>query len=154
MSPIHEILLEASEGDLDRLLSGLPPETAGQVIRGAELELAPSGLSERVRELLGARTHQILFAPPAAARELEAAVRSDPGIRLEGIREIASAAFDFRVEAYSEAVRDNIRGFLCTASAFIWARPLASGAWTPAHSSACRSSLNERNSIALPLRNV
>jgi hypothetical protein len=115
MSPIHEILLAASEGDLDRLLAGLPPETAGQVIRGAELELEPGSLSERVRALVGARTHQILFAPPAATQELEAAVGRDPEIRLEGIREIASAAFDFKVEAYSEAVRDDIRGFLCTA---------------------------------------
>jgi hypothetical protein len=115
MSPIHEILLEASAGDLDRLLAALPPETAGQVIRGAELELAPAGLSEQVRALLGARTHQILFAPPAVARELEAAVQSDPEIHVEEIREIASAAFDFKVEAFSEAVRDDIRGFLCIA---------------------------------------
>jgi hypothetical protein len=115
MSPIHEILLEASEADLDRLLATLPPDIAEQAIRGADLELAPATLSERVRALLGARTHQILFAPPAAARELEAAVRRDPEIHLEGIREIASAGFDFQVEAYSETVRDDIRGFLCTA---------------------------------------
>jgi hypothetical protein len=115
MSPIDEILLEASDGDLDRLLAALPPEIARQVIRGAELELAPGGLSEQVRALLGARTHQILFAPPAAARQLEAAVKSNPEIRVEEIREIASAAFDFKVEAYSEPVRDDIRGFLCTA---------------------------------------
>jgi hypothetical protein len=115
MSPIHEILLEASEGDLDRLLAGLAPETAGQVIRGTELELEPGSLSERVRALVGARTHQILFAPPAAAGELAAAVGRDPEIRLEGIREIASAGFDFKVEAYSEVVRDDIHGFLCTA---------------------------------------
>jgi len=115
MNPIYEILLEASEGDLDRLLSSLPPETAGQVIRGTELELAPGGLSEQVRALVGARTHQILFAPQSAARALKEAVRSDPEMRVEGIREIASAAFDFKVEAFSEAVRDDIRGFLCTA---------------------------------------
>ncbi|HEV7518951.1 MAG TPA: hypothetical protein VGR07_21875, partial [Thermoanaerobaculia bacterium] len=81
MSPIHEILLEASEGDLDRLLDGLPPETAEQVVRGTDLELEPGGLSEQVRALVGARTHQILFAPPAATQELEAAVRSDPEVR-------------------------------------------------------------------------
>ena len=114
MGPIYEILLEASEGDLDRLLESLPPNVADPVIRGTELELEPAAFSDRVRALLGARTHQILFAPEPAARELDAAVRRDPEIRREDLREITSAAFDFQVEAYSEAVRDDIRGFLCS----------------------------------------
>jgi hypothetical protein len=114
MSPIYEILLEASEGDLDRFLASLPPEISDAVIRGTELELEPAALSDRVRALVGARTHQILFAPPAAIQELDAAVRRDPEIRREGLREITSAAFDFKVAAFSEAVRDDIRGFLCS----------------------------------------
>lgn len=114
MSAIYEILLEASEADVDRLIESLPPEIADAVIRGTELELEPATLSDRVRALLGARTHQILFAPEPAARELDAAVRRDPEVRRKGVREITSAGFDFKVEAYSEAVRDDIRGFLCT----------------------------------------
>jgi len=111
---IHEILLEASEANVDQLLAGLSPEEATQVIRGDELHLETESFSERIRDLLGARTHRLLFAPPATTRILVEAARREPEVRLEGRREIESAAFSFQVEAFSEPVRDEIRGFLCS----------------------------------------
>jgi hypothetical protein len=115
MSRTYEILVEAAESDLDRLLGELSPETSRQVIRGTELHLEAGSFSERIRDLLGARTHQILFAPEEAAGALAAAVRRDSALRLDGLRELSSAAFSFRAEAYSEPVKDDIRGFLCSA---------------------------------------
>jgi hypothetical protein len=118
MSRWYEIAVEGTLEAFERFLAGTgagarlalpaPP------IRGTEVHLEPESLGERVRDLVGARSHHLLFAPEETARALLAALAGAGDLELGKLAEIAGGRFTFRVEAYSAEQRADIRSTCLT----------------------------------------
>ena len=104
----YELLIHGSEDALEPLLAEHP----GDAIRGSELRLASESFTDRVLELLHARTHHVVFASADHARELARAVRRHSGLRLEGLREVVEGRFGFRAEAYNPEIGAKIHDAL------------------------------------------
>jgi hypothetical protein len=100
----YELLIEGTGDRVDRLVAD---ERA--VYRGEDLELHAGSFSERILELLGAKTHHLLFAPHETARELIHRIEADEHLCLEHVREVRGASFAFQSEAYSPAVAKKIQ---------------------------------------------
>jgi len=106
-----ELLIEVKDDTVRDLLA---PEGPGRIFRGEDLSLHAGSFPERILELLGAKTHHLLFAPAEQARELSRKIEADPELRLERVREIQGASFAFEAEAYSHPVAGKIRKLLHT----------------------------------------
>jgi hypothetical protein len=107
MSVWYEIVLEGSEDALDAFLDRYE---AGpdQVVRGDDLDLAGESLSQKVRELLHARTHHLLFAPAPSARTLLRSLESTEGLAVDKVREVTHGRFGFEAKAFSKEVGTRI----------------------------------------------
>ncbi len=103
-----ELLIEGRE---DALVSLLEENTA-EIFRGSELRLAESSIAGRVLGFLRAKTHHLVFASAAQARELIRRIPEHPKLRLEGIREVAGGRFGFEAEAYNREVGRKIHDTL------------------------------------------
>lgn len=102
----YELLIDGTGDWVDALVAQADPR---RLFRGEDLDLNAGSFPERILELLGAKTHHLVFAPEEPARALIAAIRSDPHLRLERVREVHGAAFAFEAEAYSHPVAEKIR---------------------------------------------
>ena len=104
----YELLIEGTGDRVDAIVSDKPADERG-IFRGEDLALHAGSFPERVLELLGAKTHHLLFAPADQARELIRRIEADPDLRLERVREVRGAAFAFEAEAYSHPVAEKIK---------------------------------------------
>jgi hypothetical protein len=105
----YELLIEGSEDALEPLLAD-PPD----VIRGSELRLAEASVADRILEFLHAQTHHLVFASETRARWLIQAIRQNPDLKLEGIREVVGGRFGFKAEAYNREIGQKIHDALNT----------------------------------------
>lgn len=103
----YELLIEGSEDALESLLAD-----PRDVIRGSELRLAESSLADRILEFLHAQTHHLVFASAARTRELAEAIRKNPDLKLENIREVLGGRFGFKAEAYNREIGQKIHDAL------------------------------------------
>jgi hypothetical protein len=108
MSAWYEMVLEGREGDVRELLPGIATD-GERPFWGEELDLYTGSLPDRLRELLGARTHHLLFVPGTQAGPLVRAIQGKDEIRLEHVREVLSGRFSFTAKAFSPAVSGKIK---------------------------------------------
>jgi hypothetical protein len=106
----YEILIQGTGDAVDALVADLGP----RLFRGEDLALHAGAFPERILELLGAKTHHLLFAPADLARDLIRRIEADPHLRLERVREVQNASFAFEAEAYSHRVAEKIKSALHT----------------------------------------
>jgi hypothetical protein len=111
MSPWYELVIEGRENDIRELLPGVATD-GEHPFWGEDLDLHGGSLPDRIRELLGARSHHLLFVPGTQAGPLARAIQGKPEIRLERVREIANGRFSFEVKAYSPEVAAKIKKVL------------------------------------------
>ena len=109
MSVWHEIVIECSEKVLRAFVAGYEVGLGHRegLVLGCDLDLEKSSLTERVRELFDAGSHQVVFATSTVADRLAGTIRRDgaaAGVRLESVREVTGARFVFSAEAYSKDV--------------------------------------------------
>jgi hypothetical protein len=104
----YELLIEGTGDRVDAIVSDRPSDERG-IFRGEDLALHAGTFPERILELLGAKTHHLLFAPMDPARELIRRIETDPELRLERVREVRGASFAFEAEAYSHPVAEKIK---------------------------------------------
>src|SRR5215217_7588583 len=109
MSRWYQIVIKGKKDELESFLAGAGAGIAGQVIRGTAVHLEPESLAERLRDLLGADSHHLLFAGAEAARALLAALAGRPDLAVDHLAEIAGGRFAFRIEAFSDEERRTIR---------------------------------------------
>jgi hypothetical protein len=109
MSRWYQIVIKGKSEEIERFLEAAGPGLSGQVIRGSEVHLEPESLAERLRDLLGADSHHMLFASGEITRALLAALTGHKALEIDQIQEIESGRFAFRIEAYSEQQREEIR---------------------------------------------
>lgn len=108
MSAWYEMVIEGREDDIRDLLPGVA--TGGErPFWGEELELQAGSLPDRIRELLGARSHHLLFVPGTQAGPLVRAIQGKSEIHLERVREITSGRFSFKAKAFSPEVAAKIK---------------------------------------------
>src|SRR6185436_15039750 len=108
MSAWYQMVLEGREDDVRKLLPGVATE-GERPYWGDELDLQAGSFPERILELLGARTHHLLFVPATQVGPLVRAIQGRPEISLERIREITRGRFTFEAEAYSREVAAKIK---------------------------------------------
>lgn len=111
MSAWYEMVIEGREEDIRALLPGVASE-GDRPFWGEELELHAGAFPDRIRELLGARTHHLLYVPSTQVGALVRAIEGKPDIRLERVREILSGRFSYKAAAYSEDVAAKIQSVL------------------------------------------
>ena len=108
MSAWYEMVIEGKEEDVRDLLPGVAAE-GERTYRGDELDLHAGSFPERILELLGARTHQLLLVPGTQAGPFARAIQGKPEIHLEQVREITRGRFPFEAKAYSPDVAAKIK---------------------------------------------
>ena len=114
----HELIIEGSEKALRAFIAGFCAGrgATAEGVFGADVELEPESIGERLKALFTAGSHHAFFAPASFAMSLAAALAAEGakvGLRLERQRVIESAAFPFRCEVYSrELARDMRRAFV------------------------------------------
>lgn len=114
MTTWHEIVVEGSEKVLRAFTLGF---AAGHPRRdvmlfGADLDLAPSSLHERLAELFAAGPHHVLLAPVDTAVELARVLREvgdEVNLRVAGTSEVMRAGLPFSIEAFSAVVARDLR---------------------------------------------
>jgi hypothetical protein len=109
MTDWTEILVAGSGDAVDELVADADPQ---RLFRGEDLALHAGSFTERCLELLGAKTHHLLYAPADEARELVKRIEADPDLRLEQLRQVARASFAFAAEAYSHPAAAKIKKIL------------------------------------------
>jgi hypothetical protein len=102
----YELSIEGSEEALESFLAN------GPAIRGSELRLKSDSLSERLLDMLGAKTHHLLYSPGDQARMLVQALAGRSDFRLERLREVEGGSFSFETKAFSRDVARAIQGAL------------------------------------------
>ena len=107
MSAWYEMVIEGREEDVRELLPGVA--TDERPIWGEELDLYEGSFSDRLRELLGASTHHLLFVPGTQAGPLVRAIQGKDEIRLDRVREVASGRFSFKAKAFSPEIAEKIK---------------------------------------------
>lgn len=112
MGSWYEMVIEGKEEDIRELLPGVA--TDGECpYWGEELDLHEGSISDRIREMLGARTHHLLFVPGTQVGPLVRAIQGKDEartrVRLEHVREILRGRFRFKAEAYSPEVAEKIK---------------------------------------------
>ena len=116
MGTWYEMVLEGREEDMRELLPGVAAD-GERPLWGEELDLHAGSLPDRIREMLGARTHHLLFVPGAQVGPLVRAIQgkdeADAGVRarvrLEHVQEVLSGRFAFTAKAYSPEVAETIK---------------------------------------------
>jgi hypothetical protein len=101
----YELLIAGTGDRVDAVLSDIP---ADRLFRGEDLDLHADTFSERILELLGAKTHHLAFVTSDPARDLIRRIEADERLRLEGVREVRGASFAFEAEAYSPPIAEKI----------------------------------------------
>ncbi|HYH45456.1 MAG TPA: hypothetical protein VEG34_07185 [Thermoanaerobaculia bacterium] len=109
MSRWYQIVVKGKSEEIERFLEQAGAGLSGQVIRGSTVHLEPESLAERLRDLLGADSHHMLFASEETARALLAALAGHEVLELDQLNQIEGGRFAFRIEAYSEQEREDIR---------------------------------------------
>lgn len=102
----YELLIDGTGDRVDALLSEIP---VGRLFRGEDLELHAGSFPERILELLGAKTHHLVFIPQDLVHELIHRIEADQHLRLERVREVRGASFAFDAEAYSLPMAEKIK---------------------------------------------
>lgn len=97
----YELLIGGSEDALESVLKDYP-----DAIRGSELRLVSESFTDRVLEFLHARTHHVVFASEARARDI---ARDLP---VESLREVVEGHFGFEAEAYNPEIGTKIHDAL------------------------------------------
>lgn len=111
MSVWYEMVIEGREEAIRELLPGIAAE-GDRPFWGEELELHAGTFPDRLRELLGARTHHLLYVPSTQVGALVRAIEGKPEIRLERVREILSGRFTYTAKAYAPEVAAKIEEVL------------------------------------------
>ncbi len=106
-----EMVIEGKEEDIRELLPGVATD-GERPYRGEELDLHAGSISDRLRELLGVRSHHQLFVPATQAGPLVRAIQGKDDIRLESVREVVIGRFSFTAKAFSPEVAEKIRRVL------------------------------------------
>ena len=109
MTDWTEILFAGTGGAVDALTADADPQ---HLFRGEDLALHAGSFTERCLELLGAKTHHLLYAPADEARELVKRIEADPDLRLEQLRQVLGASFAFTAKAYSHPAAAKIKQIL------------------------------------------
>jgi hypothetical protein len=114
MTTWHEIIVEGSEKVLRAFALGFACGHPGReaTLLGTDIDLAPSSLHERLRELFAAGSHHLLVAPLQTATELAAAIRAHGDsldLRVVGTREIVSARLAVAARTFSVEVARRLR---------------------------------------------
>lgn len=109
MSRWYQIVVKGKSEEIERFLEAAGPGLSAQVIRGSTVHLEPESLAERLRDLLGADSHHMLFASGEITRALLAGLAGHTVLEVDQLNEIESGRFAFRIEAYSEQEREDIR---------------------------------------------
>jgi hypothetical protein len=102
----YELLIAGTGDQVDAVLSEIPTD---RLYRGEDLDLHAGTFSERILELLGAKTHHLVFMTEDPARDLIRRIEADEHLRLERVREVRGASFAFEAEAYSHPVAEKIK---------------------------------------------
>ncbi len=108
MSAWYEMVIEGKEEDVRDLLPGVATD-GERTYWDDELDLHAGPFPDRIRELLGARTHHLLFVPGTQVGPLVRAIQGKPDISLERVREITRGRFAFEAKAYSPEVAAKIK---------------------------------------------
>jgi hypothetical protein len=108
MSAWYEMVIKGREDDIRDLLPGVATD-GERPFWGEELDLHAGTLPARIREMLGARTHYLLFVPGTQVGPLVRAIQGKDEIRLERVREITGGRFPFKAKAYSPEVAAKIK---------------------------------------------
>jgi hypothetical protein len=108
MSAWYEMVIEGREEDVRELLPGVATD-GERPFWSEELDLHEGSISDRIRELLGARTHHLLFVPGTQAGPLVRAIQGKDEIRLEHVREVLSGRFNFTAKAFAPEVAEKIK---------------------------------------------
>ena len=108
MSAWYEMVIEGREEDVRELLPGVATD-GERPFWSEELDLQEGSISDRIRELLGARTHHLLFVPGTQAGPLVRAIQGKDEIRLEHVWEVSSGRFSFTAKAFSPEVAEKIK---------------------------------------------
>jgi hypothetical protein len=91
---------------------------AGGVVFGADVDLDPHSLGERLRELFAGGSHHVILAPEALARPLVAALEAhgaEVDVRLERHAVVATASFSLRIEVFARELVEERRAPLLVA---------------------------------------
>jgi hypothetical protein len=108
MSAWYEMVIDGKERDIRELLPGVA--TGGEhPLWSEELDLHAGSIPDRIRELLGARTHSLLFVPGTQVGPLVRAIQGKEEIRLEQVKEVVSGRFAFTAKAFSPEVAEKIK---------------------------------------------
>jgi hypothetical protein len=102
----YEILVTGTGDAVDALVEEAGPQ---RPVRGEDLALHAGTFPERLLEVLGAKTHHLLFAPADLARKLIRRIEAHADLRLERTREVLGASFPFEAEAYSHRAAEKIK---------------------------------------------
>lgn len=113
MGAWYEMVIEGREEDVRELLPGVA--TDERPFWGEELDLHEGSLSDRIRDLLGGRTHHLLFVPGTQVGPLARAIQGKEEIRLEHVREVVSGRFSFTAKAFSPEAAEKIKRALHSA---------------------------------------
>jgi hypothetical protein len=108
MSAWYEVIIEGREEAIRKILPGVASE-GEPPIWGEELDLHAATLPERLLELLGARSHHLLFVPASQIGALTRTLQAKPDLRLERVREILGGRFSFEAKVYSRETAARIR---------------------------------------------
>ncbi|HYQ85203.1 MAG TPA: hypothetical protein VEP28_14510 [Rubrobacter sp.] len=108
MTAWYEVIIEGRVETIREILPGVASDGDAPVW-GEELDLHAATLPERLLEMLGARTHHLLFVPSSQIGALTRTLQSRPEIRLERVREILGGGFSFQAEVYSQEAAARIR---------------------------------------------
>jgi hypothetical protein len=108
MTAWYEVIIEGREEAIREILPGVASD-GDAPLWGEELDLHAATLPERLLEMLGARTHHLLFVPASQIGALTRTLQSRPEIRLERVREILGGGFSFQAEVYSRETAALIR---------------------------------------------
>jgi len=102
MGAWYELVIEGREEDIRDLLPGIATD-GERPFWGEELDLHETSLPDRLRALLGARTHHLLFVPGTQVGPLVRAIqgKDEARVRLEHVREVLSGHFSFTAKAFS-----------------------------------------------------
>lgn len=82
---------------------------------GEDIELEPEAFGHRLKALFARGSHHVVFVPHTLGAALESAVNTlgkAVGLRIERRRHVESAAFSFRIEAFSRDETMKLRALL------------------------------------------
>ncbi len=114
MTVWYEIVVNGPENAVRGFVAGYETSLGGTeaVIHGRDLDLEESRFSQRLRDLVDAGSHHLIFAPARLARDLVAAVEGsagESGLAVESLREVVLVRLRFSATAFSPDASREIR---------------------------------------------